>query len=308
MIAQGKSTPVDAPRVYEAFGLHLRTTLDLPAPRMHLSRADWELQVDAAIDLPTEGNDSALVVADDQSTVFTVERFARIRFHRPSVMIQPARGLQAQHLVNLTTGSLTALLLAHTGQFVLHGSTLERNNQLVIICGHAGAGKSTQTAYMASKSWRFFADDVAPIQWHDGVAMMRPGYDRLRLRPDAFALLGLNPELSPPLYHGAQKRLVTPGIPRTEAGRPAKIAGVLILDEQPGFEARRLSGREAMLAILNLQHPAASLVADSSPALRIRTFRDCTEFVRSIPILGIRREKTPDNLARTMEVAAGLVH
>lgn len=302
--------PLSAPKtagaavpVHDVFGRRIRSFVPLPAPKV-AAAPDWELVEAAEALMPDPPANCEELAAAPDPDVFEARGFARFVFSGRRIEMRRNQGLVTRDLLGVVTGTLTALMLARDGRLVLHGTTLHRRGRAVVICGLAGAGKSTQSAYLACNGWNLHADDVAPIEWTDGAPAIFPGYDVIRLFPDSLRLLGLDPEAHPRLHARATKRLVTLGSGRAFAGGAVPIAGVVLLVEGDDFAVWRMPGREAVVTLLNMQHPTAARTADLSPTGRIAVFQDCAALARCVPVLEVRRAKTAANLARTEQAIA----
>lgn len=303
----GENVPGRGARIYEVLGRRIRSELVLPAPTVAGPGSDWELRVGSPEEESFSGHDIESLAPSGEDGGFLVRGFARVTVAGRRVELRPIGGAREADLRSVITGALTALLLARDGRLVLHGTALARDGRALVISGAAGAGKSTQSAYLACNGWRLYADDVAPVEWVAERPAVLPGYDTMRLFPDALRLIGVAPEGFPTVHGKTAKRLAMLGPARTEPGRPAALGGVVLLESGDSCTARRLSGREAVVALLNLMHPTAAMVVDASPTGRAEAFRACAALAQAVPVVAVRRAKVADNLARVAElVAAGL--
>lgn len=298
---QNAATPPAA--TYDVFGRALRSYVELPAPRVTGRPADWDLVAGAEEDSAGEP-DGAETLTRQGGDVFEARGFARFEFSGRRIEVRSARGLIPADLRGAITGTLTALLLARDGRLVLHATTLRRGGRAVLIGGPAGTGKSTQSAFLAEHGWTLHADDVAPLEWQNGKPTIYPGYDVIRLFPDAIQLIGRNPEDFPRLHSQTRKRFATLGSPRADAGQAVGIAGIVLLEVGDRFGLRQLSEREAVVALLNLLHPTAAGVVDSSADARAAAFGRCAELARQVPVVSVCRAKTAENLGRVAEAIA----
>ena len=302
----GENVPGGDAPVYDVLGRRLRSALALPAPIADGAGFDWDLVTGPPEESDAEAVDIEKLDAEAAGNGgFVVRGFARVTLAGRRVELRPVRGAQTADLQSVVTGALTALLLARDGRLVLHGTSLARDGRAVVVSGPAGAGKSTQSAYLARHGWRLLADDVVPVEWPAGRPSVFPGYDTMRLFPDALELVGLAAEDFPPVHAKTTKRLAMLAAPRMEPGRATPLAGVVLLENGDSWAARRLSGREAVVALLNLMHPTAAMVVDESPAGRMAAFRACVALAEAVPVLAVRRAKTAENLGRVSALLAG---
>lgn len=293
--------PAVGAEVREVFGHRFTAFLPLPAPIVAPGPVDWRFTLG---DAGAMAEDTARLIDDLQpagADAFEAGGFARVAFADGGIVLQPRAGVAVSDLGSVITGSLVALLLGRAGQFVLHGSTVRFGEKVVLLCGSAGAGKSTLAAHLATHGAALHADDVAPIVWRDDTPAVFPGFEGLRLTPAAFALLGLDPARAAPVHSRTAKRLATFAPPRTEPGRALPLAGIVFLDEAPGFAAGPLAGSASIVTLLNLQHPTAAHAFDASPTRRAAALHAAARLAGKVRLVRILREKTPANLARCAE-------
>jgi hypothetical protein len=113
------------------------------------------------------------------------------------------------------------LWLARRGEIVLHGGLLVRNGVAVVLTGHSGVGKSTLTAFLGDRGWRFGGDDAAVIRLGTQVTV-EATYPTVRLLPASTALLGMPADAGVPV---AGKRRIDPPIATLHKG-PVALAAV----------------------------------------------------------------------------------
>jgi hypothetical protein len=139
-------------------------------------------------------------------------------------------------------GPVVGHFLRRRGELCLHGSAVLLGGRCVVFAGPAGAGKSTLAAAMATLGRRILTEDVCCLA-RDGEAFrVQPGYPRIRLWPDAAALIGVPQAELPPLTPNWDKRFM----PLAEGARafhdrPEPLAAVFVLTPRDDMtEAARL--------------------------------------------------------------------
>ena len=185
--------------------------------------------------------------------------------------------------------TVTALLLAWRGGVPLHGSAVEVDGRAILICGEAGAGKSTLAAALTAHGGRLISDDLsllAPCAAGE-TPMLRPGRSAIRL---------VDPLADDPL----DKRLVQPvmtaqhEVPLTTLlllrsrpiapGTPDRVAALRRQLFRPTWMKRMPHRAERLATILNavqelrianfpsaLETPAASADDRAAAALALMT-------------------------------------
>jgi len=84
---------------------------------------------------------------------------------------------------------LNWIIASHVHYYLLvHAAVIEKNGDVLILCGQPGAGKSTLCAALASKGWRLFSDEMAIIDLESNelVPFVRP----VSLKNKAIDLIG----------------------------------------------------------------------------------------------------------------------
>lgn len=295
-----------ANKIYRAFGRTVRSFVDLPATEIEAGPIDWDFVLEGESAPPSDGMHTEDLAAGDDG--FEAKGLARFTFADNRILVRPAPGVQATDLISTLTGSLAALLLARAGHYVLHGTTLRYRDRLVILCGNAGAGKSTQASFLVRNGWDLIADDVSPITWSGNRASVHRGFQSMRLFPDSLGLIGMDADAYPKLYAGTTKCLVDFGPPRHfERDQTASVAGVILLEESDRFLLEKLPERVGLISLLSLQHPTAAIVYDTTAERRAAAFRGGSQLAQNVPVVRVCRPKTRESLSETAHALLKLV-
>lgn len=86
-------------------------------------------------------------------------------------------------------GSGIGALIHQQGKTIIHGNTLQIDNECIIFTGNSGAGKSTISSALYRKGYPFVADDLAVINSNCEV---EPGIPRLKLWKDTANALNID--------------------------------------------------------------------------------------------------------------------
>ena len=89
-------------------------------------------------------------------------------------------------------GSTYGAILHQRKIMPMHGSSFVYNNKGIMLCGESGAGKSSLTASFCHSGSTFLTDDVTPILFPEGLPLILPLSDRLKLWEDSLNQLNLN--------------------------------------------------------------------------------------------------------------------
>jgi hypothetical protein len=131
-------------------------------------------------------------------------------------------------------GTVAALLLAWRGRVPLHGTAVEIDGQAVLICGNAGAGKSTLAAGLIGLGARLISDDLSILHLgaHGNMPMLVAGRTTLRLHPGIAGLLDRSVSWGSSATTDDAKLTVEP--PRVDIDSGFPLGAVAILDRNGG--------------------------------------------------------------------------
>ena len=150
-------------------------------------------------------------------------------------------------------GPVLGLVLRLRGVTCLHASAIAVGGAALLVCGPAGAGKSTTAAAFAARARPVLADDVAALEEaDDGTVRVRAAYPHLRLWPDAVrALYGEGASL-PPLTPNWDKRFLDLGEAEAFHAGSLPVRAVYLLAGRETEDAPRVEPLSASQAVLSL--------------------------------------------------------
>jgi len=179
-------------------------------------------------------------------TVFTVDAAAA------TVGCTWAAPWTVHDMATYLLGPVLGFVLRMRGVTCLHASAVAVGDGAVLVCGAAGAGKSTTAAALRARGHRVLADDVAALDVGGGGVTVRPAYPHLRLWPDAVRALYGAVDL-PPLTPTWDKRwldLAAGGEPFPSA--PLPVHAVYVLAGREDGDAPRVEPVPAAEGVLHL--------------------------------------------------------
>ena len=101
----------------------------------------------------------------------------------------PADGATQSSVELFLNGSVYGAILHQRNILPLHGSSFVYNGQGVLLCGESGAGKSSLTAAFCLAGAEFLTDDVTPLVFENGMPVIIPLSDRIKLWNDSLSQL-----------------------------------------------------------------------------------------------------------------------
>lgn len=196
-----------------------------------------------------------------------------LRDHGRAIVCKPATAPQHHDPIDVLLESAIVgpgilLSLAYAGIFALHGSAVGTpDGRSVALIGESGAGKST-LAEASGDDWPRVADDVVPVAFHGGTAVLLPHYPQLKMSND---------EQYP---RGAPERVELCRIYLLAPGEPDEAADVVM---------KPVARRDATLALV--RHTVASRIFP--PPLLAAHLAFCIRLAAAVPVheLRYRRER-----------------
>ncbi len=214
---------------YLAYGLQLTSDLPIPgllassgkaSPDVEIwlgSRPAWLAECSAAAERVwyvsperEDGDRPSLTVAQlNSGTHFRLDYFDGVTFviDRGATRLWAAwpAPLTLDYTATYLLGPVMGFVLRLRGIACLHASAVAVGNQAIALVGGAGAGKSTTAAAFAQRGYAVLCDDVLPLEPQADCFLVRPGYPRLCLWPEAVHALYGAPEALPRLTPNWEK-------------------------------------------------------------------------------------------------------
>ena len=196
---------------------------------------DWTEQIGAWVS--DDGSDVKILIRDD------------------------AREMDVGELTLGFTSVLTGTCLNLQGQVAIHANAVSLEGLGLAFAGYSGRGKSTLSAYCASRGAGFITDDVLVV---DQNGLVAPGNPRIKLYPETGATLGLEASEETDykiFYEPAQL-----GAKLHE--QPVPLGIIYLLDESPDkrIYAEQLPQTQAVFDLL-IHGYDVSLFIPSNPRL-----------------------------------------
>lgn len=158
--------------------------------------------------------------------------------------------LTLQDAATYLLGSLFGFVLRLRGTPALHASAVALGDRAVVVCGPAGAGKSTTAAAFAARGRPVLADDVVALLDRPDGLLVQPAYPHLRLWPDVLSALGTGD--LPPLTPNWDKRFRDLAAAGAFHDAPLPLGAVYVLGGREGDDAPRLEPLAPAEAVLQL--------------------------------------------------------
>lgn len=235
---------------YKHSGLHVASQIELP---------EWDAFVcekgepDVRIllsDVPCPECPADGSVAVGETLRFAVEGIGGWQVEDGhTIWLHPGLTADLPELRLFTLGSAWGALGYQRGFAMWHGSAVERDGSTVLLCGDAGAGKSTLAARLCADGARLVADDLSRVETADGKTVIHPSSARIKLWRDAIENLGWEDRIVQRDYYREDKFHCS--APAHHAGsQPVPLSKIVVLTEGQQVRRQRLAGAAALEAVM----------------------------------------------------------
>lgn len=290
---------------YFGFGLHILSEIEFPelsaalfdTPDLMIKTGEIPGISNAKI---IQGNDISYIISDDE-LVFSIKDIAGYYAgYGREIIVAPNESVLEMRSIRLfTLSTAMAAILLQRRLLPLHASAILTNEELVFICGHSGAGKSTTLAGLIKSDYTVFSDDILVLQndQENNMITAAASYPMIKLWEDSLQTLDhhLFQDRSFPIRPGVNKY----GIFFHETFNchqyPVKRILLLKIGEHNLIEAEKLTGMQAFEAVSNQIYRPMLI---QSQLLRTISFNIISKLLQHTDIFLISRPARckPENL------------
>lgn len=281
---------------YVAYGMGIHSELLMPEFIQANANEDVVIRVDAGGDLAqyrTAKVDERKwdLSLDARTANFFIEDVGVFLIRNGSqVTIIPAPECSEQVIRLYLLGTVMSILLYQRGQLVLHGSTVEIEQQAVVFLGTSGAGKSTTTVALHASGHRILADDIAAIDPQQRPMSVAAGSPQIKVGPGAAKILGydfdslheLHP-LEPKRGYRFKENFSLEALP---------IRRIYVLGFGDGFRATPLKTQDATIELIRHSRPTTLKFCGGKTH-----FLQCAELAKALPVYRLERPCSLDLLS-----------
>ncbi|HYP04707.1 MAG TPA: hypothetical protein VER03_00610 [Bryobacteraceae bacterium] len=204
------------------------------------------------------------------------------------IVFEPAPGRSDAELSIFVMGSAMGALLHQRGLLVLHAGAVVVDGKAALFCGHSGAGKSSLVAALCQSGRSFITDDIAVVQFHDGVPFIVPDGRRLKLWADAVERLSLTEYRGPAVREGIEKYWVNPPNPAPQARYP--VGEVFFLREIRSQEPTHIERLSSVDTARSLRATAYRPRLPAAMDQEATWFTGCSALTRHIHAYSLTRQ------------------
>lgn len=278
---------------YHVFGLNICSSLELP----DLNRQAF-LQEDVRIvfgENPSKLSQvtaaGVLYQASKDQFLFTMDGVASFHIqagHR--ITIDMAEEADANDVCLFLLGPVFGALLLQRGLLPLHGSSVEKNGSVTIICGQSGAGKSTLAALFLKRGFTILADDISLVDNGEVNSRVTPGITKLKLWEDVIQQLFDDYSRFPRVREQLLRYKVNTG--SSSSFRENQLKRIVILEKKntPGFEWNEIFGMQKF-GLLKENTYRGQYIKGLETSLS--HFRQLNALTRNVKVYLLRRPNSP---------------
>jgi len=251
------SMPLD----YFAFGLHLRSELELPEISTVTAVCDApvvDIRLGTTGEIPAARYvDTACQISADDC-LLNVDGVARYRVRNgEEIIVEPFSASFERRVRLFLLGTVFGTLCHQRGLLPLHASAIEVDGRAIAFAGVSGAGKSTLAAHFHDRGYPVLCDDLCAIHFDRSARpMVSQGIPRLKLWRDAAKMLGWQFHSGEIDVDGQEKYQFPTG--RASAGTTLALHRIYVLEDV------RLSAQQRICRLKGV---------DATDALLLHTYR-----------------------------------
>ena len=200
-------------------------------------------------------------------------------------------------------GPIMGLILRLRGCVCLHASAIAVDDQVIVLLGGAGAGKSTTAAAFAQQGLPVLTDDIVALDDVGDRFWVQPGDPRIRLWPESVQALCGSIESLPRLTPTWDKRYLDLRQNGNRFGlKPLPLAAIYVLEQRSHRPAapwvQGLSPRAGLMTLV--AHSYANSLLDRT--LRAGEFELLCRLIKKIPLRKVHPHADLQKLAALCRV------
>jgi len=207
-------------------------------------------------------------------------------FDGKEVEYAPVDGSDLNSIELYLNGSVYGAVLHQRKILPLHGSSFRYNGAAVMICGDAGAGKSSLTASFCLNGAEFLTDDVTPVVSREGTPYIWAMSDRIKLWRDTLEQFGREHSGLERIYPGTDKFF----FPFKNRGSvTSKLSLIFLIEIKDVTEVRidEIAGPDKFAAVRGEIYRSEYLqgMPENDPVY----FRNIVEICKNVKVLRVER-------------------
>lgn len=245
---------MNAPYWYRAFGLCIRSDIELPEYRaspegnadITVLCNDDALHLRRALE-PSTPNIGGAHLTEDGVLLHIIGVCDLIVRDGREISVSPMPDVEMNLLRLYLIGSAMGTLLHQRQHFIFHGAAVSSPMGVSVFVGPSGAGKSTLTAHLTRAGYPAFADDTLPLFEQQDQIVVWPGAQVFKIWEDA--LDGLDQTTSGLTKVSQRYGKYFLKNPLSPQDAPAPVTEVFVLERGEDFTFEPIHGLDAIQAM-----------------------------------------------------------
>ncbi|QAA34722.1 hypothetical protein [Clostridium manihotivorum] len=291
---------------YRVYGLNVKSEVVLPE-LINISETE-DLEVDIEV---TYGSMNEEILESLEKGIthgfianemwFSIDNIATYYIYDgKNIVVEPFEAAESEHVKAFLLGSAFGMLLYQRDLIAIHGGTIVIDGKAVIFTGDTGAGKSTLTAALRQRGYRFMADDVSVLRdiSKDGI-VIHPAYPQQKLCRDTINKLGGSHTDFRKLNDDRDKYIIP--VQDSFYKEPLKLGALVELSvgDNASLEISEVLGSEKLITLMkNIYRIEISQFTGISR----KYFRDCVQVAKEIPIYKVVRPKGENTIDEIISI------
>lgn len=297
------------PYYYQAYGIHVKSALDLTKSPSDASLNNTFKKPDVIVGF------KSVPVLDDTFEEYNFGRVTKVRIdHRQThlfwrnikicsikdgkeIIINPHTSLDISFLKSLVMSYGFAILLHQRNHLVLHGNAISINNKAVLFLGPSGSGKSTLSLALYKQGYSLLSDDLLSINLSsDEHSTIFPGFPRLKIWPDVLGLTDKSIDSLNPVHTYIDKKFFP--IYADFNHKEVPIEAIYIVEKDFKTSINSLSACDSLKNLVKNSYCAKIFNYDE----RMENFKQCSSLVNEVPIKKLSIKHSFEDIGKLVKI------
>ena len=214
-----------------------------------------------------------------------------------AIRVAPREGCSSEDMAMAVSGAGLAMALGQRESLVLHGSCVDVGGAAVCLLGPSGTGKSTLAAALRAAGHNLISDAMTAISWSaENVPLCLPGWPKLKLWPEAAALLGWASDGNPRVHANSEKLLCS--VDERFADSPVPLSRLMLVSAEDPIELSWLPPSAAVVELIRNFY----LIDETAVSLQPEVMQACARLAEQIPVARLKRGKSLAALAHVVDL------
>ena len=214
------------------------------------------------------------------------------------IIIQLDTREDMKHVRAILLGYCLATILYQKNIIGIHASAVVMENQVVLVSGLSGAGKSTITSKLMELGYSMLSDDLVAVQSIDGRMEAVPAYPQQKLCRDTALNMGYQLEQLERLDEEREKYAVR--LEKEFVTTPKPILSLIVMEKYNGTELKieKIEGSQKISELIGCLY---NIDYYNIEGLETEVFRQLILLAKQIHILHIRRPIQQDTTQQIVD-------